>query len=141
MTEPGPRGITVELAAVLDLMPVVRVAARVLTEALAADDDLLQRVELPLVEAVTNAVTHASHGDPRLTVRVELSADHGQLTARVSDRGAPFELPELEPDEVPDLESDHGRGLFLMRHLTDELIVERHDGGNRVTLRWHLHRT
>lgn len=142
MHDPGPSlcQVRIEIAAALDLVPIVRVAAQVLSATLAADGTLLERVELPLVEAVTNAVVHANHSDPTLPVVVELGSDQDRLVVRISDRGAPFELAEFPPGEIPDLESDHGRGVFLMRQMCDGVAVERLADGNCVILWWRLRR-
>lgn len=90
-----------------------------------------------LTEALSNAMIYGNRRDPAKRVRVEVYVRAGSVTAQVSDEG-----PGFDPDEVPDPTvagnrcRSHGRGLFLMRELMDE--VRFNDSGNSVTLVLHL---
>jgi len=87
-----------------------------------------------LTEALANAVVRGNGKDPAKRVRVEVHLGYRGITARVTDEGLGF-----DPDEVPDptqgerLHAPHGRGLFLMRRLLDE--VSFNERGNSVTLK------
>ena len=93
-----------------------------------------------LTEALSNAMIYGNRHDPAKRVRVEIFVRAGSVTAQVSDEGTGF-----DPDEVPDptvavnRRRTHGRGLFLMRELMDE--VRFNDSGNSVTLVLHLPET
>lgn len=93
-----------------------------------------------LTEALSNAMIYGNRHDPAKRVRVEVYVRAGSVTAQVSDEG-----PGFDPDEVPDptvaanRSRSHGRGLFLMRELMDE--VRFNDSGNSVTLVLHLPET
>ncbi len=90
-----------------------------------------------LTEALSNAMICGNRRDPEKRVRVEVYVRAGSVTAQVSDEGSGF-----DPGEVPDptladnRDRSHGRGLFLMRELMDE--VRFNDSGNSVTLVLHL---
>ena len=90
-----------------------------------------------LTEAVTNAVLHGNQGDCRKTVSICLCRNHDALSISVSDEG-----PGFDPNKVPDptnadlLECCGGRGLYLMRRLSDECRFER--GGRTVEMRFKL---
>jgi serine/threonine-protein kinase RsbW len=71
-----------------------------------------------LSEACTNAVSHASSGP---SYRVEICVDETRCTMEVRDRGPGFD-PGLV--RTSDLDSDGGRGLFLMRALVDQVRIE-----------------
>ncbi|MFK0074381.1 ATP-binding protein [Arthrobacter woluwensis] len=86
---------------------------------------------LAVSEVTTNIVQHS---EPGVRVHVRLSADEGQLRAVVRDT-APAVALDLESAELPDAESESGRGLALTLAVLDEF---RHDGtedGNLWTLR------
>ncbi|MGX7827342.1 SpoIIE family protein phosphatase [Actinokineospora sp. 24-640] len=92
----------------------------------------VQDVQLAVVEAVTNSVEHAYPAGVTGPVRLaaELRPD-GRLDCRVRDRGQWRE---------PTTGTTHrGRGLMLMRMLTEVTLV-RHDDGTEVTIRHHPHR-
>jgi serine/threonine-protein kinase RsbW len=90
-----------------------------------------------LTEAVTNAMLHGNRGDCNKSVSISLQRQKDALSISVSDEG-----PGFDPRQVPDptamdcLEKCGGRGLFLMRHLSDECRFKR--GGSTVEMRFNL---
>jgi serine phosphatase RsbU (regulator of sigma subunit)/anti-sigma regulatory factor (Ser/Thr protein kinase) len=82
-------------------------------------DDLL----LISSELCTNAVRASSGAPSSLALRARAEGD--AVVLEIEDDGDGFELPPLWADEdgVPDVTSERGRGLFLVRALADELSV------------------
>jgi serine/threonine-protein kinase RsbW len=88
-------------------------------------------IEIALREALANAAVHGNHEDPRkhVHVRCRCKADE-DVSIVVRDEGQGF-----DPNAVPDptssqaIESSHGRGIFLMKSLMDEV---RFDHGGAV---------
>lgn len=132
---PLPAGaLELDLPSALSFLGIVREAVAVFTVSVRAD--LSDRVELPVVEAVTNAIQHANHQDPQRRVVVRFSRDRDWLAVSVRDDGEAFEPP---PASGPPAElATSGRGLFLMRSMADEVAVDHAEGHNRVVLRWRL---
>lgn len=96
------------------------------------DRDAAFRVRVALGEAVANAVLYGSGEDPDRLVRIDLETASGELRVRVTDDGGGFD-PEAVPDPTADgVERNRGRGLFLMRTLSDELRFN--ETANEVTL-------
>jgi serine phosphatase RsbU (regulator of sigma subunit)/anti-sigma regulatory factor (Ser/Thr protein kinase) len=89
--------------------------------------------ELALIEAGNNAVKYAPPAARQQPVSFEISAGARDLEARVTDHTAGFDWP----DEVklPEADAEHGRGLYLMKSLTDDLYYLRHPGQNVLVLR------
>ena len=89
-------------------------------------------LEIALREALANAVLHGNgmHPERRVFLRCYAGPRAGILVA-VRDQG-----PGFEPEKVPDpraadrMALDHGRGLLLMRELTDAIAFRR--GGREV---------
>jgi anti-sigma regulatory factor (Ser/Thr protein kinase) len=92
-------------------------------EHLALDDD--ERADLLLVasELCSNAVRHASGRPGALAMRAWADAD--AVVVEVEDDGAGMELSHRLED--PDLDAEQGRGLYVVRALTDDLTVRRVD--------------
>jgi anti-sigma regulatory factor (Ser/Thr protein kinase) len=92
-------------------------------EHLAIDD--AERADLLLVasELCSNAVRHASGKPGALAVRAWAEAD--SVVVEVEDDGAGMELSHRLED--PDLDAEQGRGLYVVRALTDDLTVQRVD--------------
>ena len=79
--------------------------------------------ELALVEAANNAVKYADEKARQLPVTIEISCGERDVEARITDHTAGFEWP-AEVD-LPDMDSESGRGLFLMKSLTDHVAYLR----------------
>ena len=106
--------------------------------------DVLTRLEIPeqkrfeiglaVQEALANAVVHGCQGDASKSIRCSLRSDpQGRIVITVTDPG-----PGFSPDRIPDpkrpegLEDDHGRGVYLIRQLMDEVHFER--GGTQIRM-------
>ncbi len=93
----------------------------------------LDQWELVLVEAGNNAVEHAPESAGKLPLVFEFSVGETEVEARITDHTPGFELPEQI--DLPDLESEGGRGLFLIKSLTDHSAYLRSAGENQLILR------
>ena len=99
--------------------------------------DLHGNILISLTEAVTNAMLHGNRGDCSKQVSISMRRQKDALSIRVSDEG-----PGFDPGGIPDptcpefLEHCGGRGLFLMRHLSDGCRFIR--GGSTVEMRFKL---
>ncbi|MFZ0801877.1 MAG: ATP-binding protein [Terriglobales bacterium] len=109
-----------------------------------AISEILERLEIPeqkrleidlaVQEALANAVVHGCKGDASKTIRCRLNGDQqGRIVISVTDPG-----PGFRPEAVPDpkraegLYGDHGRGVYLIRQLMDEVQFER--GGSEIKM-------
>ncbi len=82
-------------------------------------------------EAVTNAIEHGSHSEPRNTVYVEAFVRQDAVTVTVSDTG------RWVGDSSASLRSRRrGRGLTLMGGLADRVDTVRTPAGTQVTLQF-----
>jgi len=92
-------------------------------------------IELALQEALLNAVIHGNREDPFKRVRVALHCEpDGEIEITIGDEGAGFDFYSVpDPTDQEHLLSTHGRGIFLMRRLMDEVSFE--ERGTVVRLR------
>jgi serine/threonine-protein kinase RsbW len=92
-------------------------------------------VETALREALANAIRHGCAGDAAKRVQCSVSCDRerGMLIV-VRDPG-----PGFDPSQIPSpttgehLFSSHGRGIYLINQLMDEVRFER--GGTEIHMR------
>jgi PAS domain S-box-containing protein len=95
-----------------------------------ADDTVVNDVVLAIEEACTNAIRHSgSHNE----IEIYLAFEDDQLRAAVKDDGRGFDVAAFDPERRPDPGLDHGRGLFLISQLCDEMELSC-DGGLEVRL-------
>ena len=95
-------------------------------EHLVRDED--ERADLLLVaaELCSNAVRHSSGAPTSLVLRAHADAD--AVVIEVEDDGRGFDSPLTATEELPDASAEQGRGIYLARALTDELVAFRRDG-------------
>lgn len=80
-------------------------------------------VETALRESLANAIIHGNQLDPSKKVRVCCACDSaGSVVIVVKDQGNGFDPQTLpQPFTGENLASDHGRGIYLIRSLMDEV--------------------
>lgn len=111
--------------------PVVRSVMNVVRETQCApgrEDD----IELALAEALANAVVHGAKSDPSKIVECDVACDpkHGILII-VRDPGPGFDPKQIaDPCQGENIFSNHGRGIYLINQLMDE--VKFHKNGTEI---------
>ena len=92
-------------------------------------------VRLALDEALTNAVVHGCAKDPGKTIQCSVACDQSRgMLIIIRDPG-----PGFDPAKVPspiigkNLFATHGRGVFLINQMVDEVCYER--GGTEIHMR------
>jgi serine/threonine-protein kinase RsbW len=92
-------------------------------------------VEMALREALANAIVHGARQDPDKRVEFCVACDPSMgLLIVVRDPGEGFD-PASIPSPVigQNIFSEHGRGIFLINQLMDEVRFER--GGTEIHMR------
>lgn len=87
------------------------------------------KLALALVEAVNNAVFHAHGRDETCWIDIEIGLGREAVVMKVADTGKGFVMTE---DAIPPIESDHGRGLFIIRSLMHKVDYKK---GRRNVMR------
>ncbi|MBS1544788.1 MAG: ATP-binding protein [Bacteroidetes bacterium] len=101
------------------------------------DDDIYGNIMIAVTEAVNNAIKHGSHNDSSKNVSISLSLDDSMIKFRIEDEGEGFNYHNLPDPTAPEnLEKPGGRGIFLMKHLSDE--VDFKEGGRVVELSFYM---
>jgi serine/threonine-protein kinase RsbW len=98
-------------------------------EQLQVPEEKRMEILLALQEALANAVVHGCGNDPSQEVRCRLEQyATGHILIAVRDPG-PGYLPQQLPDPTGanHIHRDHGRGIYLIRQLMDDVSFE-HNG-------------
>ncbi|MDX9902668.1 MAG: ATP-binding protein [Bacteroidales bacterium] len=114
-------------------LKVVETVVDTLSKKLGIPDEVYGKILISTVEAVNNAILHGNKGDSRKMVKVDFTADGNFFNVTVTDEGEGFEYTNLpDPTDPKNIENLHGRGVFLMRNLSDE--IEFNESGNEVKM-------
>jgi serine/threonine-protein kinase RsbW len=101
------------------------------------DDDIYGNIMIAVTEAVNNAIKHGSSSDSSKNVHLSLLVEGSTLKFRVEDAGRGFDYMHLpDPTSPENLEKTGGRGIFLMKHLADDVAFL--EGGRVVELSFYM---
>ena len=94
-----------------------------------------REVEVALLEALANAVQHGCKNDPSKNVEVCVACDESRgLLIIIRDPGEGFDPASIPSPVVgQNLFSAHGRGVFLINQLMDEVRYEK--GGTEIHMK------
>ena len=92
-------------------------------------------IELALREALENAVVHGNQEDPKTKVHIRCRCQPGkEISIVVTDQGKGFDFEKIVGKGITsDPDSEHGRGIQLMKAYMDDVNFERH--GSEVHMR------
>ena len=97
------------------------------------DEGLYGKVLLATIEAANNAIIHGNKLDPGKTVIIEIIRGIDVIEIYVEDQGNGFDHMRIPDPTAPEnIENIHGRGVFLMKQLSDE--VNFYKNGTKVQI-------
>jgi serine/threonine-protein kinase RsbW len=107
-------------------------------EDLKIKDEFYGNILVAVTEAVTNAIIHGNNSNDSKMVIVSVDTPKkNSLVFTIEDEGFGF-----TPEDVPDptspenIEKPHGRGIFLMKHLSDN--VKFNNNGSSVSVEFNI---
>lgn len=128
---------TIELASDLQQVSVVEKMIDNQSAVCELNEEIYGKLLLAVVEAVNNAIVHGNNEDPNKKVIIHYIFNNQQIQYIITNEGEPFDPNSLPDPTAPEnLEKDCGRGIFLMKHLADN--VEYSNEGRTVTLTFKL---
>lgn len=102
------------------------------------DEDYYGNILIAVTEAVNNAINHGNKQDPNKTVSfVFTENDDHSISFKISDQGEGFDYENIPDPTAPEnIDKINGRGVFLMKQLSDGVTFE--DQGRVVELSFKL---
>lgn len=97
------------------------------------DDDIYGNIMIAVTESVNNAIKHGNKEDKNKNVNLSLILKENEVRFVIEDQGPGFDFTLLYDPTLPEnIDKPGGRGIFLMKHLSDE--VHFADNGRKVEL-------
>jgi serine/threonine-protein kinase RsbW len=94
-------------------------------DVLGVKEEVYGNILLSVTEAVNNAIQHGNKYDLSKVVEITFYKSDKMLTFSIKDEGNGFDFNHLkDPTDPENLENPHGRGVFLMRNLSDNVEFE-----------------
>ena len=100
-------------------------------------DDIYGNIMVAVTESVNNAIIHGNRNDINKTVWLSLLMDQAKIKCVVEDEGVGFDFENLpDPTSPENINKVGGRGVFLIRNLSDE--VQFYEGGKKIEMTFSL---
>lgn len=101
------------------------------------NDDIYGNIMIAVTESVNNAIKHGNREDEKKTVELSMELQDSRIKFFVRDEGRGFDFDNLADPTAPEnIEKPGGRGIFLMKHLSDE--IQFYDDGRSVELIFYV---
>jgi len=104
-----------------------------LSEELQLHSDLYGNLLIATIEGVNNSIVHGNKFDANKKVNLTFSISDKQINVLIEDEGTGFDFDNVpDPTKPENIENFHGRGIFLMKNLADD--IEFLDEGRYIKL-------
>ncbi|MDQ3535525.1 MAG: ATP-binding protein [Bacteroidota bacterium] len=101
------------------------------------DDDIYGNIMIAVTESVNNAIKHGNQNDINKNVSLSLTLHDNLIKFVVEDEGSGFSYYNLPDPTAPEnIDKPGGRGIFLMRNLSDEVVFK--ENGRVVELSFYF---
>ena len=101
------------------------------------NDDIYGNIMIAVTESVNNAITHGNKNDKTKNVTLSLSLNNNVINFEIEDEGLGFDYQNLpDPTSPENIDKPSGRGIFLMKHLSDEVNFKNE--GSAVALSFYM---
>ena len=125
--------VTIQIPSMIDNIRIIESFIDNAKDIYNLDDDIYGNILIAVTETVNNAIRHGNGEDPSKNVSLSMFLEEASVRFVVEDQGPGFDHHHLPDPTAPEaLEKIGGRGIFLMRHLSDE--VHFRDDGRQVEL-------
>lgn len=97
------------------------------------NEDHYGNILIAVTEAVNNAIVHGNLNDEDKKVTIEANKQDKEVVFIISDEGKGFDYTNLPDPTAPEnIEKPDGRGIFLMKNLSDEVSFDLN--GSKVSI-------
>lgn len=128
---------SIEIVASIDELSKVESAIEQLYEDGTLTEVNYGNVIVASTEAALNAINHGAKGDARMKVKFQLEVLEKEMVIVVEDSGKGFDYNNLpDPTDPVNIEKGSGRGIFIMKNLSDSLEFE--NNGAKVIMKFLL---
>ncbi len=131
------KSINIQIPSLADNIRIIESFIDNAKEKFKLNDDIYGNIMISVTESVNNAIKHGNRNEKAKNVSISLMLDDSQLKFRVADEGNGFDYHNLPDPTAPEnIEKPGGRGIFLMKHLADEVVFS--NNGSVVELTFYI---
>lgn len=124
---------SIEIGSDLKNISEVELLIDTVCEELKLNEDNYGNILIAVTEAVNNAIVHGNNSEEDKKVKVEVLNENSKVVFTVQDEGGGFDFDNLPDPTAPEnIENPDGRGIFLMKNLSDEVSFDLN--GSKVNI-------
>jgi len=129
--------VTIEFPSIVDNIKIVESFIDNSRDEYHISDDLYGNILVAITEAVNNAIQHGNGNDKEKIVRLTCNSGPSEISFIIEDEGKGFDFSTLpDPTSNENILKPNGRGIFLMKHLSDVLKFD--EQGKKVEMIFYL---
>jgi serine/threonine-protein kinase RsbW len=114
--------ISIEIPSLSDNIRIIESFIDNAKEKFNLNDDIYGNIMISVTESVNNAIIHGNGNNKSKNVKISLILDEKIIKFKIQDEGDGFDYHGLpDPTSPENIAKPGGRGIFLMRHLADEV--------------------
>lgn len=127
----------------LDNVSLVGMSINKLCSLTSLSERQLFQIELCAVEAMNNSIIHAYNGELTQEVEITFTIKEDHISLEVCDKGEAMDREVLDyadldslPENIdnPEIISETGRGLGVIKKIMDEVAYRSDDSGNHLVM-------
>lgn len=129
--------ITIQIPSLVENVRIIESFIDNAKDRFSLNDDVYGNIMIAVTESVNNAIRHGNAQNKDKNVYLSLNFKEDFITFIIKDEGDGFDYKNLPDPTAPgNLDKPGGRGIFLMKHLCDE--VNFLNNGSTVELTFYL---
>jgi serine/threonine-protein kinase RsbW len=131
------KSIKISIPSLIDNIKIVESFIDNARERFHINDDIYGNIMISVTECVSNAIIHGNQNNPKKNVNLELKFLDDQLKFIIEDEGNGYDQDNIaDPTSPENIQNYGGRGVFIMKHLSDEVAFE--DNGRKTVLTFYM---
>lgn len=128
----------IKIPSITDNVSVVESFIDNLKDKISLSDNIYGNILISVTEAVNNAIVHGNKEDKAKKVELYLKQSKKSISFVIKDEGPGFDESKIpDPTSPKNLDNLKGRGVFLIKNLTDNVKFRKK--GSEVELVFNLH--
>lgn len=128
------KSIRIQIPSIADNIRIVESFIDNVKEKYNIDDDIYGNIMVAVTESVNNAIKHGNASDKSKYVTLTAIYEDNLVKFIVEDEGPGFDPEKLPDPTAPEnIEKLGGRGIFLMKQLSDEVKFSREGRVSEMT--------
>ncbi len=129
---------TLKIPSKIDRLNIVDKIIEEINRKVKLSEEIYGNVLLSLSEATLNAIVHGNKFNSKKKVTINYEIKNDYLTIVVADEGEGFDPDSLpDPTSPENIEKLHSRGVYIIKHLCDEIAFD-YDKGQKVIMKFKL---